>query len=546
MTSFSETNDHGERQRATRHVALGMPRSLMFRFLLTQTALHNARALGLLTGTNPSFLAPRIRGGICLCGSSVFRGSSPTKRPRQRRCAGHLHRVAAEASNGGRVQLTRSESSADSSADGCNEEPFRVEPMAMLYQEWTLDQDRQLWENRHLPVASLASVLGRGLRGVEKRLEKLKDVESSAYQRLFVSPKKQRSKYDGASSSSSEEARPSSPPEGTKLVPVSEVLRRVRYDPSIPSEKFTVLYYDRVEDAVMESPLMAPNTSIRGPNALWVDALPEHRIQSIKYLERVVWDKESRLDVVFSDPGLVSVIASYDEWNREREEEAERTRQRQREVSARIERALGGDLYLSLLDLLRGLQEAAADPTLSTKLESERFVQASLELFAHCPDVGEAIDLMSELVALHPDPVLREAALTELSRSLDRDDPTKPPRTRPVGRLALPELREEDLAESFVRGSGPGGQKINKTSSRVVLVHVPTQIRVECQETRSLHQNRKLARRRLQLKLDEHLNGSQSVERVKASIASAKKGRAKARSRARQRRKQAAKEGEEG
>jgi protein subunit release factor A len=86
---------------------------------------------------------------------------------------------------------------------------------------------------------------------------------------------------------------------------------------------------------------------------------------------------------------------------------------------------------------------------------------------------------------------------------------------------------------------------VNKTSNRVVLVHVPTQLRVECQETRSLQQNRKIARSRLRLKLDEHLNGSQSVERVKAQLASVRKSKAKARSRARQRQKQAAKgEGE--
>ena len=59
------------------------------------------------------------------------------------------------------------------------------------------------------------------------------------------------------------------------------------------------------------------------------------------------------------------------------------------------------------------------------------------------------------------------------------------------------ELNESDLEERFVRGSGPGGQKINKTSNRVVLVHVPTGLRVECQDQRSLSANRKIARNKL-------------------------------------------------
>jgi protein subunit release factor B len=55
-------------------------------------------------------------------------------------------------------------------------------------------------------------------------------------------------------------------------------------------------------------------------------------------------------------------------------------------------------------------------------------------------------------------------------------------------------LREEDLQESFVRGSGPGGQKINKTSSTVVLRHLPSGIEVRCQRERSQVLNRHWAR----------------------------------------------------
>ncbi|HCN76611.1 MAG TPA: peptide chain release factor-like protein [Verrucomicrobiales bacterium] len=55
-------------------------------------------------------------------------------------------------------------------------------------------------------------------------------------------------------------------------------------------------------------------------------------------------------------------------------------------------------------------------------------------------------------------------------------------------------LREEDLEESFIRGGGPGGQKINKTSSTVVLRHVPSGIEVRCQRERSQVMNRHWAR----------------------------------------------------
>lgn len=59
---------------------------------------------------------------------------------------------------------------------------------------------------------------------------------------------------------------------------------------------------------------------------------------------------------------------------------------------------------------------------------------------------------------------------------------------------------------------------------------VSTQVRVECQETRSLQQNRKIARKRLRLKVDEYLNGNQSKESRLAEKKISKKRKKKQRS----------------
>lgn len=64
-------------------------------------------------------------------------------------------------------------------------------------------------------------------------------------------------------------------------------------------------------------------------------------------------------------------------------------------------------------------------------------------------------------------------------------------------RMAALGICEADLVEKFVRGSGRGGQKINKTSSCVYLFHRPTGIEVKCQRERSQAVNRFLARREL-------------------------------------------------
>lgn len=82
-------------------------------------------------------------------------------------------------------------------------------------------------------------------------------------------------------------------------------------------------------------------------------------------------------------------------------------------------------------------------------------------------------------------------------------------------RMAALEIYEDQLSERFIKGSGRGGQKINKTASCVYLLHKPTGIEIKCQHSRSQSANRFFARRELCDRL-EHLKLGDSSPRLQA------------------------------
>jgi hypothetical protein len=73
-----------------------------------------------------------------------------------------------------------------------------------------------------------------------------------------------------------------------------------------------------------------------------------------------------------------------------------------------------------------------------------------------------------------------------------------------------PTLPSDDITHVYLKGSGPGGQKINKTNSAAQLTHLPTGIVVKSQATRSRLQNYNIARRILAEKVELLEKGDES------------------------------------
>ena len=91
-------------------------------------------------------------------------------------------------------------------------------------------------------------------------------------------------------------------------------------------------------------------------------------------------------------------------------------------------------------------------------------------------------------------------------------------------------IHEKDIEEKFIRSSGSGGQKVNKTSTCVYLKHIPTGIEVKCMRERNQSLNRFLARRELVTRI-EKLSGQLTPDEVRIKRVKRQKSKRKERAR---------------
>jgi len=84
-----------------------------------------------------------------------------------------------------------------------------------------------------------------------------------------------------------------------------------------------------------------------------------------------------------------------------------------------------------------------------------------------------------------------------------------------IQRMAALGVYEADIEETFVRSGGSGGQKVNKSSTCVRLLHRPTNVQIKCQTARQQALNRFLARRLLLDKIETLKHGYVQADRLR-------------------------------
>jgi uncharacterized protein (UPF0248 family) len=264
------------------------------------------------------------------------------------------------------------------------------------HEPYTREDDAFLWSKKSDDLAEVAAALGRGEKSCAARLERLRNPKSAGYLRLFG---------------------PEDPEEGAsfaRLRPARECIQRILYDPALSPADFRIGYRDRFRSSPVETPFDAPNDRVRGGARALVHALPEHRIEYIKYKRRLVWHKEQRRDDIFGSRGGLRVqeaVSSYASWEARRREQTRRAR-------SRALSALGGG---DDAEVVLGKFKRLLSRVKSGGLDVEAFVDAALSPALFGED-GNGIGAPAapaavvELIATLPDEMmpLRETISCEL------------------------------------------------------------------------------------------------------------------------------------
>ena len=90
-------------------------------------------------------------------------------------------------------------------------------------------------------------------------------------------------------------------------------------------------------------------------------------------------------------------------------------------------------------------------------------------------------------------------------------------------------VKKQDIQEKFIKSSGKGGQKVNKSSSAVFLKYKKMNLSVKCGKARSQYLNRFLALRTLIEKIEAMVKGKTDKEFKKAEKIKKQKQRRKRR-----------------